>query len=272
LNFAWPEDADESFVSLKVQMRGFYYTLSVNGARVGPTIRIPQISEVKASAALRTSGPASYQTLYVSSERRLLLTLVGCLTPVELANKIASILGILPSQIVDIVAPACGNTTKRQTEVVSFTIVGDTLASADSLATNLGNMVSAGDPVLAQNGLQASNLVNAPAQAAPVGAVEFVAVLPVAAALSAGAIAGAVIGSIVGAAAIGGGVVAGVKYREKIMEKFRKNPAPADVEVTMEKPQQVPKKKPKGATVDLYNFDPDTITSITARAPPRKKA
>mmetsp|Transcript_24785 Transcript_24785/g.34698 ORF Transcript_24785/g.34698 Transcript_24785/m.34698 type:complete len:212 (-) Transcript_24785:158-793(-) len=82
--------------------------------------------------------------------------------------------------------------------------------------------------------------------------------------LGAAIIAGIVIGATVGTAAVGG---TGYAIYRRV--KTSKNVPVAEIEATpVDEQAQPPKQHKKG--VNIFNFNPATFVSITARAPPRK--
>jgi pathogenesis-related protein 1 len=282
MNFDWPaivpgDDAEQTPVAVSVAMQSNVFSLSVNGRPIGRPVIIP-FFPFSGTAGLKSSGPVAYNTLFVTSQRRLILTLVGCLSADQFKAKLATILGINAALIKNVVVAGCNSTKRQDSSEITFTLEGEDFTSADQYADQLVDMVSTSDPALSTNGVQATSVAEAPAEAIPAEAASFSleATIGTAAGIGAGAVAGIVIGAVAAAGLVAGGTVAAVKYREPIAAKFRQmtnreTAAPAEIEV--EKGTSPPiKKKPKGATVDLYDFNADTITSITARSPPRQKA
>jgi hypothetical protein len=280
--YVWT-NSDDTYTQFSVEMYQNVFTVSVGGTRLG-AVKITgtsadfDISTFSGGVALSTHGVISFSELFSRTKTRLVITLVGCLTEAEFKQKIADLLGINPTQITDLVV---GNCNKRQGVEIAFTIVGENAVTSQMLSADLMEMVQTSDPALAQNGITAQSITPAPdVSSAPADAVEFSVAegALTAAGLTAGAIAGIAIGSVVFAALAASAAVGGVYVFRRRRASRKESHASDDTSdiatTTAEEGDKVEmkaaKSKPKGAGPNVYDFDPETITSITARAPPRK--
>jgi len=293
-----PDANDTIPTHMNVDMLNNYFTVSIGGTKLG-AVKISGVElNFAGGVALSANGVTTFSELFSRTRKRLVITLIGCLTADQFKAKIASLLGISVNQILSVNVKGCN---KRQGNAeVSFTLEGENAVTAEDLSAEMVQMVQTSDPALAQNGLSVQSI--APSTEAlstiPADAVEIVVgEAAVAAGLSAGAIAGIVIGSIAGAALVGAAGVGGVYAYRKIQqnkEKQRDNSSsdiPTEVEVKGTKVEvkssrdkktessevevkdtkiEMKPAKPKAAGPNVYDFNPETITSITARAPPRK--
>jgi len=251
-------------------------TLSVGGVTWGPLSKDDTGTFAGAVGFVSYNGPASFRVAELATQTQLSAQLVTCVSTGEFVQRLASILGVTTAQITDvtITTPCVGAKRQAFGTSFSFALIGTDTVSSGALA---GQYLSK----VANNhvSLDANNLGTASATAAPPATGGFpisalVSLIAVGVGLTAGAIVGIVIAVTVGtAAAAGGGATA---YRVKtghwpLIHLWKPAEPKDDFDKHKENPKET-RKKPKGATVDLYNFNPDDITSITARSPPRPYA
>jgi hypothetical protein len=202
-----PED-DSPFVSFSIAMKGHYVTVSIDGKQVGKAIYMPFLKP-NGGAALRASSVVAFSNLFLATSRNLIMNLIGCLTPQEFATSVAAVLGIEPSQVTNVKMEGgkCHSPGDDRGLSVAFSLIGDGIDTADSLASDLRSKVANKDISLAHNGLHPQNLADDLDDAAPSEVVEF---FPTRARISAGAVVGVALGCIAAAAVA---VALAVKHR-----------------------------------------------------------
>jgi len=150
-------------------------------------------------------------------------------------------------------------------ETVSANIIGNKIQSSSEIVSQLNTNSHPSFAHVSTGGSTTGDL-------GTVVPVALTAVIPVVAGLTIGAIIGIAVGSAVGVAGIAstiGGIVYYKKNKNKSKSKSEEMPEKKpekEPEVKVE-PEQPKKQKPKGATVNIFELDPNDPQSITARSP-----
>eukprot|EP01117_Protostelium_nocturnum_P007487 TRINITY_DN2678_c0_g1_i3.p1 TRINITY_DN2678_c0_g1~~TRINITY_DN2678_c0_g1_i3.p1 ORF type:complete len:1126 (-),score=283.22 TRINITY_DN2678_c0_g1_i3:1037-4414(-) len=196
-------------------------------------------------------GSASFEEAVLKTSSYLSISLVDCLTPEEFSAKIEAILRLEQGSVPP--SSVTSNCKKRQASgsfLYTFQLLGNSQASAPSLASQLSTKVFTNHPALVGNGVNAASAVQAvPASLSGAQVAAITGGVVAAAALSTAAIIGIAVGGGVGLAAVTGGAVAtGV-----IIKKRR------------EEDNQIPMQT-QGKRVDLLSSPNQSgFSSITAR-------
>jgi len=226
---------------------------------------------------------ASYKNYYIRTPTNIRITLANCgLTDDEMRQTIYNSLAtIIPGlQLSDIGTITRSGCTKKRVggESVTVSIQGANGVSSQSIAYQAQTTytVASNQPISSSFTEVSSTSVGTTADIAALSPVLIGAVIPFAVGLSAGAIAGIIAGSAVGAAAIGAGTYFAVKKMKENKSKPKpKSKSSVSMEEIKEEPKVEPppqddkpeKYKPKGATVNIFELDPNDPQSLTARNP-----
>jgi len=188
------------------------------------------------------------------------LVLTQCDIVDGVRDRLSSALSVPASQFSDVQgSQPCSGKRQGSFSSFSFNVEGSPTESSQAISSKLSSLQSSNHISLSGNGVGASSVGTAPSgvEATPVEALPIEAAVAIAAAgLSVIVIAAIVVGSVVVAAGATAGTVIAVK-------KLRAPKPEPEAEV----PLETPRKPKKG--VDIYNFDPENITSITARGVPQ---
>jgi len=189
------------------------------------------------------------------------------------------ILGFQASSVGTIYRYGCSKKRGAE-ETVIATIQGTNTANSETISYQLQTSyshVASNEPVPSEiTSVQSSSLPTS-TDLVGVSVVEFLA--PIVSALSVAALAGIIAGSVVGAAAITTGIVIGVKKlkkrkNDKVIPLQTLPEVQTTIPITDNNPPPPPKEetkyKPKGATVNIFELNPDDPQSITARSPALK--
>jgi len=215
---------------------------------------------VGAVGLITLAATGRFQDPQIQTSTRVVLALTACDTPDNVKSKLSNALNVPPSQFSDVQGTTpCGGKRQGSFSAFAVTVEGTPEVSSQAVASQLSSLQSANHISLSANGVGMSSVQTAPlaTEGALISTLPIEEVVAIAAAgLSVAVIAVIVVAAVVvGAGATAGTVVA--------VKKLRTPPPPPVVEEPMTT------KKPKG--VDLYKFDPESITSITARSPPQQK-
>jgi len=193
-----------------------------------------------------------------------------CMSPEEVRTTVAKVAGI------DVAACGvpkvfCEPLNRKRSAAVVVTATLPLYGSSSMGATAMTSSITAavGTSEAAAFGLVSAAPVEAAAAEvvvlpALVGAEIAAGAVAGGAALGAGAIAGIVIGSVVLVSAV---VVGGLAVRHKKKKAVTVEQTTSENELT---PKDNTNNKPKGASVNVFDMDPNDPQSITARAPPQK--
>jgi len=230
---------------------------------------------------LTSGNQVQYSNFFVTSPTTIKIAFSSCgLTDQEIKQMVVNALkNMIPTITTSSVNPLerLGCSKKRgvlAAEEVIVSLIGtESIASQDmsfQFQTSY-SQTAANPPVSSAYNSIAQSSASSVSDIAAVSAVSITA----AALLTTGAIAGIVVASAaVGLAAVGAGVYVGVKKMKENKEsdtviEVKEIEPEVEPEVQEPVPEPEPKKyKPKGATIDIFNLDPNDPRSITARAQP----
>jgi len=249
-----------------------YYTLYMNTTQFQTWIFDPSWSN--GDHGIMADGGTGFNNLFVSTPTSCTITLTSCgLSNAQIINSISVALGIDASSIVGLTRGGCGTTTSKKrivvdqvtSETVSANILGNKIQSSSEIASQLNTNSHPSFGQVSTGGSTISDL-------STVVPVALTAVIPVVAGLTTAAIVGIAVGSAVGVAGIAGaigGIIHYKKNKNKSKSKSEEMPEKEperEPEVIVE-PEQPKKQKPKGATVNIFELNPNDPQSITARSP-----
>jgi hypothetical protein len=218
-------------------------------------------SFVGAVGLITLTSTGKFQDPQIQTSTRIVLALTTCDTPDNVKDKLSNALNVPPSQFSDVQGTSpCGGKRQGSFSAFAITVEGTPQVSSQAVASQLSSLQSANHISLSANGVGVSSVSTAPLGADGV-AIETLPIEAVVAITAAGLSVAVIAVIVVAAVVVGAGATAGTVVAVK---KLR---APKPAPVVEEEPMTT--RKPKG--VDLYKFDPESITSITARSPPQQK-
>jgi hypothetical protein len=256
-----------------------YYTF-YSGATQFATYYITSVGWDSGDYGVYGTGDVSFRRFAVTTPTTIRVTFNDCgLTNDQIKDMIAKTTGASTTSVTIITKDGCYKKRDIQSQSITVNLIGEEALSSQDMASKLATSThTATDaPVTTSITSAVPSAVQSTADLS-LGAAIAISVIPVVVGLSVAAIVGIAVGSAVGAGAIGTGAYFGVKkYKE------RKNntqvtltvpkPEPKVVQIqepvkTEPEPEQKPTKyKPKGASIDIFNLNPNDPTSITARNP-----
>jgi len=256
-----------------------YYTFKINGVALD-TYYVSSIGwDFGDYGIWCASSGVQFTNFAVSTPSVVIVSFTSCgLSDSQIESTIANATGADTSQVIIVERNGCSK--KKSTQVaegVVVSLVGDAYSTSEDLMFKLAVSSDQVSNAVVDSPISSvlPSTVSSTADLAGITAVSVSAIAPtIATGLSTGALAGIIAGSIGGAALIGAGIAIGVKFANKNKSEKPKHvpePEPKKEEV-IEEPkvtvQEPPKKqKPKGATVNIFELDPNDPQSITARSP-----
>jgi len=222
-------------------------------------------------------GPVNYQNPTLVTKTTITVNLgSSCMTVDQYKASLKSTLGLSDFQIENAVYNLNCSTSKRNVGggagTVTFTLVGSNSASSTALASQLSAKIASSHPSILQN----FGSISQPTVSTTTPLASQIFTLTPAATV-ASTLPYIIAGSVAGAVALAG-IGAGIYYAVKKKKDDNKKP-----EKTPEKPKEEPKVvqeppppqedpkpekyKPKGATVNIFELDPNDPQSLTARNP-----
>jgi endo-1,3(4)-beta-glucanase len=239
-----------------------YYTIYVDNTKLTSFIVAP--SWGNGEHGILVDKETIFDTVFISSPTNVKITLTDCsINNDDVIQKVAQSLGVSPSSIVGLQRFGCSKKKNiLAAESISFNIVGSQYTGSSLLASKLQQNppsnfeeveYSTSNTAVDLYGINPVEMVLEPTTGlGVVGIVSLVA-----------AIAAVVAGLIVGAVVL-------IKKKTTIKKPTispNEDQKPEDQKSEDTESDETPKKKkPQGASVNIYNLDPNNITSITARA------
>jgi len=266
--------------TLAIVSDGPYHRLFVNDANAlgGRYLQVNNFDN--GYVGLYAVGPVNFQNPTLQTKTRVTVSLSKCMTVEQYKASLKITLGLSDFQIENMVYTLNCTTAKRSLSgavgTVSFDIVGSPGASSTAITSELAAKVASSHASILENFEALSEPIiqsTAPLASEIIGIATIAVIASTLPFIIAGAVAGAI-----ALAGITTGVYFAVKKAKKDDEPipYKPTPPPEEPKVVFQEPEPepepVPKKyKPKGATVDIFNLDPNDPQSITARAPAIKR-
>jgi len=245
-----------------------YYTIYVDNTQLA-TYSVTS-SWAQGNHGVLGFGEAGYDTMFVSTPTFVMCTLTDCsLSDDDILTSISQSLNVPTSNIVGLQRLGCSS--KRDISVaqtLTFNLVGFQGQSSSNLASQL----KANPPSQFSNIEYTTSPTSTTSDLAGVSTIAVDTVDVVATGLTVGAIVGIAVGGAAGAIAVGSyfgykKIKENKKNKSKSVSKEELKEEPKVPETTEPENNKPDTYKPKGATVNVFQLDPNNPQSITARSP-----